>query len=77
MFFVVAATVAPKGLEPQDPTKALDHWVDFLGEPLSRKLGSKNFGPEPPPPPNKKKEKNSYDKLLDYCNYPYQRIYYL
>ena len=33
----VAATVAPKGLGPQDPTKKLAHWVDLLGQPLTRK----------------------------------------
>ena len=46
----VAATVAPKGLGPQVPTKELADWVDLLGQPLSRKLVFKNFGPEPPPP---------------------------
>ena len=45
----VAATVATKGLGPQDPTKKLAHCVDFLGQPLSRKLVFKNFGPEIPP----------------------------
>ena len=34
----VAATVAPKGLGPQDPTKKLAHWVDLLGKPLTLKL---------------------------------------
>ena len=41
----VAATVAPKGLRPQDPTKKLAQWVDILGQPLSRKHVLKNFGP--------------------------------
>ena len=45
----VAATVAPKGLGPQDPTRKLAHWVNLLGQPLTRKLVYKNFGPEPPP----------------------------
>ena len=31
----VAATVAPKGLGPQDPTKKLAHWVEMIGQPLS------------------------------------------
>ena len=44
----VAATVAPKGLGPQDPTKKLAHWVNLLGQPSTRKLVFKNFGPEPP-----------------------------
>ena len=46
----VAATVAPKGLGPQDPTKKLAHWVDLLNQPLTRKLVFKNFGPESPHP---------------------------
>ena len=44
----VAATVAPKGLGTQDPTKNLARWVNLLGHPLTRKLVLKNFGPEPP-----------------------------
>ena len=44
----VAATVAPKGLGPQDPTKKLAHWADLLGQALTRKLVFENFGPEPP-----------------------------
>ena len=40
--------VAPKGLGLQDPTKKLAHWVDLFGQPLTRKLVFKNFGPEPP-----------------------------
>ena len=43
----VAVTVAPKGLGPQDPTKKLAHWVNLLGQPLTRKLVFENFGPEP------------------------------
>ena len=31
----VAATVAPRGLGPQDPTKNLAQWVEILGQPLS------------------------------------------
>ena len=42
----VAATVAQKGLGPQDPTKNLANWVDLFGQPLTRKLVFKNFGPE-------------------------------
>ena len=34
---------APKGLGPQDPTKKLAHWVDLLGQPISRKTIFKNF----------------------------------
>ena len=33
----LAATLAPKGLGPQDPTKKLAHWVELLGQPLSQK----------------------------------------
>ena len=44
----MAATVAPKGLGPQDPTKKLADWVKLLGQPFTRKLVFKNFGPEPP-----------------------------
>ena len=42
----VAATVASKGLGPQDTTKKLTHLVDLMGQPLTRKLVFKNFGPE-------------------------------
>lgn len=31
----VAATLAPKGLGPQDPAKKWAHWVDLFGQPLS------------------------------------------
>ena len=44
----VAATVAPKGLGPQDPTKKVAHWVDLLGQLLTLKLVFQDFGPEPP-----------------------------
>ena len=37
----VATTLAPKGLEPQDPTKKLAHRVELLGQPLSQKMSSK------------------------------------
>ena len=42
----VTATVAPKSLRPQDPTKKLAQWVELLGQPLSRKHVIKNFRPE-------------------------------
>ena len=45
----VAATLAPKGLRPQDPTKKLAHWVELLGQPLSQKKFSKVFGLNPLP----------------------------
>ena len=32
----VAATLAPKGLGPQDPTEKLAHPVELLGKPLSQ-----------------------------------------
>ena len=44
----VAATLVPKGLGPQDPTKKLAHWVDLLGQPLTRNLFSKISGLNPP-----------------------------
>ena len=43
----VAATVVPKGLGLQVPTKKLAHWVDLLGQPLSRKLVFKKIRSEP------------------------------
>ena len=46
----VAATLAPKGLGPQDPTQKLAHRVELLGKPLSQKNVFENLGPEPPPP---------------------------
>ena len=45
----VAATLAPKGLGPQDPTKKLAHRMELLGQPLSQKNGLENLGPEPSP----------------------------
>ena len=42
----VAATVAPKGFGPQDPTKKLASWVELLSQPLSWKL-LKNSGLNP------------------------------
>ena len=47
----VAATVAPRGLKPQDPTKKLAQWVDLLSQQLSRKHVFEIFGPEPPVTP--------------------------
>ena len=47
----VAATLAPKGLGPQDPTKKVAHRVELLGQPLSQKNVFENLGSEPPPPP--------------------------
>ena len=44
----VAATLAPKGPGPQDPTKKLAHQVELLGQPLSQKKVFENLGPEPP-----------------------------
>ena len=46
----VAATLAPKGLGPQDATKKLAYRVELLGQPLSQKKVFENLGPEPPPP---------------------------
>ena len=44
----VAATLAPKGLGPQHPTKKLVHRVELLGQPISQKKVFENLGPEPP-----------------------------
>ena len=44
----VVATVAPRGLGPQDPAKKLEQWLKLLGQPLSRKHVIEIFGPEPP-----------------------------
>ena len=44
----VGATLAPKGLGPETPTKKWAHWVDLISQPLSV---FKIFEPEPPPPP--------------------------
>ena len=49
----VAASLAPKGFGPQDPTKKLAHRVKLLGQPLSQKNVFENLGPEPPPSPLK------------------------
>ena len=46
----VAATLAPKGLGPQDPIKKLAHRVELLGKLLSQKNVFENLGPEPPSP---------------------------
>ena len=48
----MAATVAPKGLGPQDPIIKVAQWVILLGQPLSRKHVFKISGPEPPAPLN-------------------------
>ena len=45
----LAATVAPKALKPQGPTKKFVYWVDLLSQPLIRNTVFKNFGPELPP----------------------------
>ena len=46
----VAATLVPKGLRSQDPTKKMAHRVKLLGQPLSQQQkGFENLGPEPPP----------------------------
>ena len=45
----VAARLAPKGLGPQNSTKKLPHWMNVLGQPLSRNHVFGNLGHEPPP----------------------------
>ena len=46
----VATTLTPKGLEPQDPTKKLAHWLELLGQPLSQKKVFENLSLNPPHP---------------------------
>ena len=46
----VAATLAPKDLGAQDPTKKLAHRFKLLGQPLYQKNVLVNLGPEPPLP---------------------------
>ena len=43
----VAARLAPKGLGPQNSTKKLPHWMNLLGQPLSRNYVFGNVGHEP------------------------------
>ena len=45
----VAARLAPKGLGPQNSTKKLPHWMNLLGQPLSRNHVCGNLGHEPRP----------------------------
>ena len=42
----MAATLAPKGVGPQDLIKKLAHLVKLLGQPLSQKKVFKNLGPD-------------------------------
>ena len=44
----VTARLAPKGLGPQNSTKKLPHWMNLLGQPLSRNHVFENLGHEPP-----------------------------
>ena len=46
----VAATLEPKGLGPQNPTKKLTHVGVFLGHMLSQNRVPKLCDPGPPPP---------------------------
>ena len=41
-----------KGSWVSRPDQKLAHWMDLLGQPLSRKTVFKNFEPEPPAPLN-------------------------
>ena len=47
----VATTRDPTSLRPPNPTKTLVHWVDLLGQPLSRNYIQEIFRPEPHIPP--------------------------
>ena len=44
----VGAILAPKDLGPQNPTNKWTHWVDLMGQALSRKPVFNIFGPVPP-----------------------------
>ena len=44
----VATTCAPNSLGPLNPTKKLTHWVEYLGQPLSRNHVFEIVRPEPP-----------------------------
>ena len=49
----MATTHAPNNcLGPPNPTKKLAHWVDLLGQPLTRNHVFEIFRPEPPTPPS-------------------------
>ena len=41
----VVATLAPKGLGSRDTTKKFAHWLELLGQPLSKKNVYENLGP--------------------------------
>ena len=43
----MATSRAPNGLGPPNPTKKLAHWVDLLGQPLSRNHVFEIFSLEP------------------------------
>ena len=45
----VATMRAPNGLAPPDPTKKLAHWMELLGQSLSRNRVFEIFWGEPPP----------------------------
>ena len=47
----VATMRPPNGLGPPNPTEKLAHWVDLLGQPLSRNHSFEILRPEPPSPP--------------------------
>ena len=42
----MAATMVPKGIGFQNPTKKLAHWVELMGQQLSQKNVFENLGPE-------------------------------
>ena len=44
----VATTRAPNGLGPPNPTKKLAHWMDLLGQQLSRNRVFEIYRGEPP-----------------------------
>ena len=44
----VVTTRDPNGLGPPNPTKKLGHWVELLGQSLSRKYVFEIFRGEPP-----------------------------
>ena len=58
----VAATRAPDGLGPPNPTKKLAHWVDLLGQSLSRNHVFEILRVEPPGPPTPLKTRHFIEK---------------
>ena len=61
----LATTCAPNGMGPPNPTETLAHWMNLLGQPLSRNHVFEIFMDEPRPP-LKSKSGNLITPDLDY-----------